>query len=68
MPGSFFEASADFGSDAKSMIVDDAVEAKNLPRIHGVPFDGIQAIQARRHSQVISRDPVFAEYRLKSVC
>jgi len=47
---------------------EDAVEAKDLPRIHGDPFDRIQAIQARRLDwQVISRDPVFAEYELKRV-
>jgi PIN domain nuclease of toxin-antitoxin system len=115
----FFEGSADFGANAKSVMVDtpqlcfistasvweaaikiglgklilpydlkedlptlieqngfqrtgidfeDAVEAKDLPRIHGDPFDRIQAIQARRRDwQVISRDPVFAEYGLKRV-
>jgi PIN domain nuclease of toxin-antitoxin system len=46
----------------------DAAEAKDLPRIHGDPFDRIQAIQTRRRDwQVISRDPVFEEYGLKRI-
>lgn len=47
---------------------EDAVEVKDLPRVHGDPFDRIQAIQARlRNWQVISRDPVFEDYGLKRV-
>ena len=47
---------------------EDAVEAKDLSRIHGDPFDRIQAIQAQRHCwQVISSDPIFENYELKRV-
>lgn len=47
---------------------EEAVEAKDLPRLHGDPFDRIQAIQARlRAWQVISRDPVFEAYGLKRI-
>ena len=115
----FFEGSADFGGNAKSVMVDtpqhcfismasvweaaikiglgklvlpydlqedlpqlihqngfqylaidfeDAAEVKHLPRIHGDPFDRIQAIQARRRNwQVISRDSIFVDYGLKRI-
>lgn len=47
---------------------EDAVEAKDLIRIHGDPFDRIQAIQARRRGwRVISSDPVFESYGLKRI-
>ena len=47
---------------------EDAVEAKDLPRLHGDPFDRLQAIQARlRGWIVISRDPVFDDYGLKRI-
>ncbi len=46
----------------------DAVEAKDLPRMHGDPFDRIQAIQAQRRDwQVISSDPIFEDYGLNRV-
>ncbi len=46
----------------------DVVEVRGLERLHGDPFDRLQAVQARRRRmRVISRDPVFEEYGLVRV-
>lgn len=59
---------ADNGFQQVGIDFHDAVETQNLPRIHGDPFDRIQAIQAQlRDWQVISRDSVFERYGLKRV-
>lgn len=58
----------DNGFQRLGIAFEDAAEAKDLPQIHGDPFDRIQAIQARRRGWwVISRDPVFGKYGLQRI-
>lgn len=46
----------------------EAVAVKDLPPVHGDPFDRIQVAQALRHGwTVISRDPIFERYGLRRV-
>jgi PIN domain nuclease of toxin-antitoxin system len=46
----------------------EAVEVRDLPRLHGDPFDRLIAAQAqRRRLEVISSDPVFERYGLRRV-
>ena len=39
---------------------------KNLPPIHGDPFDRIQVCQAQEHGlEIVSADPIFEKYGIK---
>ncbi len=43
-----------------------ALAVKDLPSIHGDPFDRIQVCQAKEHGlEMISSDPVFEKYGIK---
>lgn len=57
---------ADNGFALLELDFSDVVAVKELPPIHGDPFDRIQAAQARRRGwKIISRDPVFDHYGLE---
>lgn len=46
----------------------EAVAVRDLPRLHGDPFDRIMVMQARtRRFEVISADPVFDHYGLSRI-
>lgn len=58
----------DNGFQRLGIAFEDVVEAKDLPRLRGDPFDRIQAIQARRRGwRVVSRDSVFESYGLERI-
>jgi len=46
----------------------EAVAVRDIPRIHGDPFDRIMVAQAKaRHMEVVSADPVFEKYELRRI-
>jgi PIN domain nuclease of toxin-antitoxin system len=56
------------GFEVLGVTVDDATAVRDLPPIHGDPFDRIQVVQARRRGwKILSRDPVFDSYGLRRV-
>lgn len=45
-----------------------ATSVKNLPAIHGDPFDRMMVAQAKLEGlEIISRDPIFESYGLKRI-
>ncbi|MCC5849151.1 MAG: type II toxin-antitoxin system VapC family toxin [Verrucomicrobia bacterium] len=58
----------DNGFEILPLEFEDVVGVRDLPPVHGDPFDRIQAIQVQRRGwQMLSHDPIFDAYGIKRI-